>query len=411
MGNSTDMPGLRRDRRALALFAAMMLCSGCGSTVTGTPQPGATAVDINTLRTGPFRTEPTTFKLKEGLDEPKQVRLVEARRLINHLINPADIDPEVRLPGKPTVFAAAEDLPIFQGIHESHRAVLSGNYKFIAGVAANQDNGSARNPRQISVAVFQFDSNAESIRAARELHLITVHTWPGPDVQTRENADTFSSGHGGTHQDTWHAYGPYTILVSVRIPHSSVDELSRISDSAVAEQKQALDSHKPVPLDEVLDVPVDGENVMRRAMDHDVRDTLTSADSYGTYQPSGIRHFERDPAGAVAKFDQTGVDLIGRRASTVYRTRDTAAAFLLQTYLATKGKDDTALDPPLGIADAQCVRFDTADSRGHNSMCAVVYGRYVGVVTATSIGFANFDADLQERAAAQYAILQKCGLA
>ncbi|MCA2210270.1 DUF7373 family lipoprotein [Nocardia rosealba] len=407
----------RRERRMIALLGAIMLCAGCGSVVSGTPQPGTSAVDVSALRTGPFQTEPAAFELKEGLDEPRQVRLVEGRRLINYLVNPVDIDPELRIPGKPAVFADEYGVPTLQGLHESHRAVLADNYKFIAGAAANQRNGSVRTPREMTLAVFHFDSATESRRAARELHLISAGLGAGTNIQVRETADAFVTETDGTRRDTWFAHGPYAILVSARIPTPSLEELSRLSDGAINAQKRSLDAHKQVPLDEVLDVPVDGENILRRAMDHDARDSVPYegygteySDTYGTYRPAGIRHFERNPAEAAAVFERAGVDLIGRRASTVYRTRDTAAAFLLQTYLASKGKDDTALDPPLGIADAQCVRFDSTDGRDHNSMCAVVYGRYVAVVTAKSIGFANFDGDLQERAAAQYIILQKCGL-
>ncbi|MFI5502029.1 hypothetical protein ACIA5E_23455 [Nocardia asteroides] len=386
----------------------LVVLTGCGEAVRGTPEPGATPADISTLRTGPFKTDPISFSLKPGLDEPVQVRLVEGRRLLNYLIMPLDIDAELRIQGKTSVFATESGMPAIQGFQDSHRRVIKDNVRFIAGVVSHQSNGSVRTPKGMTVSVLQFESSQESLRAAIELDQISMDTGqrnhlsvPGaPNAKTTISADL--------QIDSWQQHGDYVIGVSAKFQSATVEETAKKVSLALDTQITALNRQRPVPLDDVLDQPLDSENIVRRSTLPDQRDSLSNTDDFGLFQPSGIVHFERNPAEARRIFEESGVDLIGRRASTVYRARDLAAAFQLQTFLATKGRHDMMLDPPLGIMDAQCVRFDAEDNRGHNAMCALVSGRYVAVVTAKSLGYGQYDQDLQERAAAQYAILRKC---
>lgn len=394
--------------RATAAAMAIVICSGCASTIAGNPQPGATPVDIDSLRSGPFISEPETFELKDGYGAPEQVRLIEGRRLLNYLIQPMDIDIDVQELRDAEVFAAQASMPDIQGITDAHKQVVKYNVKFIAGVAASRTNGSLRYPKEVSVAVLQFDSDAESSRAAREFNRISMEAVGRTSLDLPGTPNTYSSVLDGRQIDSWQNHGPYVILVSVKRSVAEYeDTILKVKDALLA-QNYALDSQAPIPLDDVLDRPLDPENVVRRTMKLSIRDSTLSTDDFGPYRPAGILHFERNPAAARKAFEEAGVDIIGQRASTVYRTRDLAAAFRLQTFLAKAGKDDSPLDPPLGIADAQCVRFDDVDERGNNAMCAVVYGRFVAVVTAKSIGHAQFDSGLQERAAAQYAILRKC---
>ncbi|MFC4124778.1 DUF7373 family lipoprotein [Nocardia rhizosphaerae] len=386
----------------------MLTCSGCGATIIGNPQPAATSVDIESLRPGPFIAEPEAFELKDGYGAPEQVRLIEGRRLLNYLIQPIDIDTDVQKLRDTEVFATHLGMPEIQGISDTHKQVVKYNVHFIAGVAASRTNGSLRDPKEVSVAVLQFDSNSESSRAAEEFNRISMEAIGRSSIIVPGASNTHSSALDRTQIDSWQSYGPYVILVSVKRSAAEFDDtVSKVKDALLA-QNYALDLQAPTPLDDVLDRPLDPENIVRRTMNHNSRDATVSTDDFGPYRPSGILHFARNPAAARKAFEDAGVDAVGQRASTVYRTRDLAAAFRLQTFLAKPGKDDRPLDPPLGIADAQCVRFDEVDERGNNAFCAVVYGRFVAVVATKSIGHAQFDSGLQERAAAQYAILQKC---
>lgn len=395
--------------RFAAGVGVAIACCSCGMTVAGNPQPGATAVDITELRPGPFNIEPTPFQLGTSYGAPERVRLIEARRLLSFLIQPTYVDPDAHKQERTAVFASHLGLPISEGILDAHKQVIKDNVKFIAGVASVRSNGSARSPREVSVAVLQFEADAASSQAAVELNNISMTAGTRKSLDIPGHSDAHSSSLDSAFQiDTWQAHGPYVVFVSTKQPPGDVTEvISRVKNS-LEEQNRALDTQRPIPLDDVLDQPLDPENIVRRTMDRESRDTISSTDDFGTYQPAGILHYQNSPMDARTAFEKAGVDLIGRRASTVYRTRDAAAAFGLQAFLTRRGKDDTPLTPPFGIADAQCVRFDTFDDRENNAICAVARGRYVAVVSAKSTGFSQIDIGLQERAAAQFIILEKC---
>ncbi|WP_410873787.1 hypothetical protein [Nocardia sp. A7] len=378
-------------------------------TIAGNPQPGATAVDITELRPGPFNSEPTSFQLDTGYGAPERVRLIEARRLLNYLILPTYVDPDAHKQESTGVFASHLGLPVSEGILDAHKQVIKDNVKFIAGVASIRSNGSARRPKEVSVAVLQFESDSESSWAAKELNNIsmTVGARNSLDIPGHPNAHS-SSSEGNAQIDTWQPHGPYVVFISTKQPPGeSNTAISRVKNS-LEEQNRALDTQRPIPLDDVLDQPLDPDNIVRRTMDRESRDAIPSTDDFGTYLPAGILHYQNNSVDARKEFETAGVDLVGRRASTVYRTRDAAAAFGLQAFLTRRGRDDTPLTPPFGIADAQCVRFDTFDDRENNAICVVVHGRYVAVVSAKSTGYSQIDIGLQERTAAQFIILEKC---
>ncbi|MFE6923336.1 hypothetical protein ACFVAV_20065 [Nocardia sp. NPDC057663] len=258
----------------------------------------------------------------------------------------------------------------------------------------------------------QFATDAEATRVADEFQRITLESSPRQVVKIPDRPNARASTESESTVDSWEPRGSYIIWTRVKTPTPDLSGAVATVKKTVDMQIRSLDNFKPIPLDDVLDSPLDPENIMRRAAVRDSRDGVgisRSQEDFGPFEPVGILHFERFPAEARKKFEETGVDLIGRRASTVYRTRDLASAFRLQTFFATPGKNDIILRSPPGLADAQCIRLDIADSsREYDALCAVVYDRYVAVVTAKSISTGEIESSLLERAAAQYAILKKC---
>ncbi|MFJ2834989.1 MULTISPECIES: DUF7373 family lipoprotein [Nocardia] len=397
-------------RAALVVGIVTTASTGCGSEITGNPVPGATGVDSNFLRTGPFQTEPIAFEIESGARGPEQVRLVEGRRLLNFLAHPIDIDPDLKVPGRTRIFGDQNAVPTVGGIHDEHLRVFKDSVEFVTGVSTSQSNGSVRSPKSISIAVLRFASDTVSARTTEELDRITMASNP-----RRVDTPRYPTAKSSTSDDktivTWLAHGPYIVMTEVRTSTPGTEKLAISVEDTLGMQVRSLDQQNPIPLDDVLDQPLDPENLVRRTMVRDQkRDSSQSDEDYGYFQPAGMLHFERNPAEARKKFEETGVDLIARRGSTVYRTKDLASSFQLQTFLSRRGKNDVALEPPPGIADAQCLRLDTPDpSRNYDLMCAVVYDRYVAVVAQTSFySTAQVDHSLQERTAAQYAILKKC---
>ncbi|WP_181700671.1 hypothetical protein [Nocardia sp. GTS18] len=399
--------------RIALITAVITLCGGCGIAVEGNPKPGSTPVDLDQIRTGPYLTEPTEYKAGDNSTTPghEWLRLMEGRRLLNYAIHPMDIDHELVVTGKTSIFIDVLDIPITLGLGENHKRILKDSKHFITGLTARKSNKSLRTPKEFEVGIFRFDSDTEAARSAHELHRATLESGPRIEHALDSGAATHASVLDDKAIDVWQAHGTYVVMISARISFADSPQLESVAKQALQIQAASLDSQQPIPMDDVLDHPLDPGNLMRRAMPREIGSWLEYEKYFGLLQPSGMLHYERDPEGARKKYADTGVDMIARRATTVYRTRDLAAAFELQTFLAQPTKDDVALDPPPGIADAQCIRLDVKDpSRGYDAICAVVYDRYVAVV-AEKMGNTSARADysLQERTAAQYAILKKCG--
>jgi hypothetical protein len=194
------------------------------------------------------------------------------------------------------------------------------------------------------------------------------------------------------------------------VPQPNQAALASNIGKTVDQQIARLDQQKPIPIDDLLDLPIDPDSIMRRALPKapDYSDPFIAKDDFGVFEPSGELHFERNPSEIKQAFDETGVDLVGRRGGIVYRTRDLPAAFRLQSALTKTGKNDEILESPPGLPDARCVKLDVFDdARDFDELCAVVYGRYVAVVVARTPMGARLDPVLYQRAAAQYSILAK----
>ncbi|GGK57132.1 DUF7373 family lipoprotein [Nocardia camponoti] len=406
------------------LFVAIAMCavSGCASTVSGVAGPGSSPVDLATLQTGSVPTEPSAFTLnfnRGSADET--IRLVEARELLNLLVQPTDIDADLTSLARTRAFATVLSMTGTNdnstSLPAKYSPALESN-NMVAGVTTARTNGSARNTKKTMLGVIEFATDADATKAAEELFRVTMEVQEGSPprhpIVIADHPDAHASSADDVTANSFQAHGPYVIVTSFMNDKPGADDLGAFIKKVIDRQIPALDQHKRVPLDDILDTPVDPDGIMRRATGKSPGDPLGisySEEDFGTFTPSGILHFTRDAVAIRKAMADAGVDLIGRRYSTVYRTRDSASAFALQTALAKRGKDDLELTPPPGISDAQCLRFDASDpNRGYDSVCVVVYGRYVAeVISQSSISKRTVAVDqvLQERTAAQYAILKK----
>ncbi|MFE7720431.1 hypothetical protein ACFU44_15480 [Nocardia rhizosphaerihabitans] len=405
---------MKNTLRLAGLLTILIVGSGCAAPISGEAKPGMTPVDLAALKTGATVTEPTTFELKFS-DTAKTVRLIEGRRLLNVLIQPIDVDPELTTRGTTRVFADGTDMSKDDGLPEMFKAAVTDN-NFIAGVTASRTNGSVRNSKGLHLSVLHFATAQDSKNAAAAMYQVsTTGENPRQPVTIPGYSEANGSSKDGTAVSAFQAHGPFVIVVSMSQETPDSAGLATKIKKTLDLQIPALDKYRIIAPDDLLDLPLDPDGIMRRATGKspsgDPYGMSYHEEDFGTFEPSGILHFERNPAEARTAFDEAGVDLVGRRFSTVYRTRDVESAFKLQTVLAKRGKSDTELAPPPGIADAQCLRLEESDpNRAYNGICVLVYDRYVAVVMSlatVSRASQQVDATLQERTAAQYAILKK----
>lgn len=406
---------MKNSLRLTALFAVLIAGSGCAATIPGQAKPGTTPVDIATLKTGAQVTEPTPFVETFSSHTSERIRLIEGRRLLNTLVHPNDVLPSLSELGYTRIFANDTAMTKTGSLPAQFtEAVFTNN--LVVGVTETRTNGTVRNLEMMLVGVLQFATEQDAKNAAAAMYQVVMTgerprqpvTIPGYPAANASSADDMGV-------NAFQQHGPYVIVNSVAQPTPDATGLANKIKKSMDLQIPALDAFKVVAPDDLMDLPRDPDGIVRRTMDKstagDPYGMSFYQEDFGTFLPSGMLHYERNPLELRKVFEDTGVDLIGRRYSTVYRTRDVESAFTLQTALAKRAKDDGVLDPPPGIADAQCVRLAEADkNRNFNGFCVLVYGRYVAVVMSMgslSKSALQVDPTLQERTAAQYAILKK----
>ncbi|MEV0684099.1 hypothetical protein AB0I35_09555 [Nocardia sp. NPDC050378] len=401
--------------RVAGLLAVLAVGPGCAAPISGTAKPGLTPVDLASLKTGAQITEPTEFKERFPSSTSERIRLIEGRRLLNVLVPPMDFQPSATELGYTRIFANPEAMSKTGGIPAQYNQAIATN-NLVVGVSASRTNGSVRTPESALIGILQFATEQDAKNAAAAMFQVTMsgatprHPASIPDYP---NANASSADDASV--NAFQQHGPFVVTTAVLQSTPDLTGLAGKIKQALDKQLPALDQFKIVAPDDLMDLPRDQDGIVRRTMGKSPAGDPYGMSFYdedsGTFLPSGILHYERDPATARKAFEEAGVDLIGRRYSTVYRARDVEAAFKLQTALAKPGKDDAELDSPPGIADARCLRLGEADkNRNYNGICVLVYDRYVAVVMSlTSVSKSSLQSDpvLHERTAAQYVILKK----
>ncbi|MFE1593165.1 hypothetical protein [Nocardia sp. NPDC058705] len=396
-----------RTRLLMLALVGALATAGCAATVTGHALPGMFPVDLAKLKLGSYSPEPTPFGLRDFADA-SDVRRLEAQRMLNYMIPTTDVDPDIgELTGVKT-FTSPSDPFTAEALPEQYRAALTDN-KLLAGTYVVRTNGSPRRLEKLLMMVLRFPTD-QAARASGDQMF---------EVSRRDAAHTFTvDGHPNARASSkdWSAgiayvtKGPYLVVANYGLPQPDETTVKSHVKKALDLQLAKMSELSPTPFEDVLDVPFDPDGIMRRALPaaSDYTDPFGNDLDFYAYGPSGQLQYERNSALMKQAFADTGVDLIGRRAGIVYRAKDLESAFRLQTALTTLAKNDEVVAAPPGLPDARCLRLYEPDPlRKYDLMCAVVRGRYVGVVVAKSKLGATVNPGLHERAAAQYTVLAK----
>ncbi|MFR9752228.1 hypothetical protein ACL02S_14495 [Nocardia sp. 004] len=401
----------KRFRAVIAIATALVCTTSCADSLDGNPQPGMAPVDLSALQTGAMETEPTPFNLKFGPDKARSVRFIEARRMLNYLVHPFDVDSDLTDSGSVRLIVSADSMSAEGPLPPIYKPVAEKN-SLVAGAYIVRINGNLRSRKKLIISILRFATDNDSANAAADFDRITGEQGERHPIPIADHPDARATSADDITATAFQSHGPYVIVINAGVPTPDRDALASTIKKTTDLQIAQLDKQQPIPLNDLLDLPIDPDGIMRRAApkakDHSDPFFTVYEEDFGAYQPSGILHFERNPVRMRKAFEDSGVDLVGRRAGTVYRTSDLAAAFRLQTALTEPGKSDSVLDPPPGLSDARCLRLDAIDpNRNYTAFCAVVFGHYVAVVVSVFPTAARVDRALYERAAAQYSILAK----
>ncbi|MBF6290075.1 DUF7373 family lipoprotein [Nocardia cyriacigeorgica] len=410
----TQKLGNKAGRRLLCTSAAAltlaMTVTGCGSAIDGKPIPGMTPVQLDQLDYGDFIKEPSDYEPRTAL-MPADVFNIEARRMLDYLISPYQVDPvlqhleHTKLLGQRGAIFSDSVTGILPAAFEP---IAKRNF-FFTGVSTQRSNLSLRKRESLSVAIMRFGSDALAQSAANEFDAALGQMVPERKKLSIPGHDkVVASARDDSKGWAFAVGGPYVIVSSAVSsagqPSALPERFAKLFDL----QLKTLESLKPTPPNDILDLPQNPEGILRLPVKPSMLATdsfSTSSDYVGVYGTAGFSHFATDAKELGSAITDAGVDLIAHVDGTLFRTRDLEAAFKLQTALAALGKDDEEIPPPPGIADARCIKRDEPHPVFNSEFeCVLVYDRYVAVLRSGGMG-TRLDPVLYRRTAAQLSIL------
>ncbi|WP_067861445.1 DUF7373 family lipoprotein [Nocardia shimofusensis] len=395
--------------RALLAAASIALLTGCGQTVDGQATALIAPVDPTTLETGPYPTEPAAYEPE--FDDKEQVFEIESRRMLGYLVPPFAFDPELSHLDRLGLVDTGEGLygEGFNAVYPAEFKPVVDRHHLISGVMTTRSNDSVRALKNAVHSLLRFPSGAAAGAAASDF-ATAMHTL---DPALRKIA---VPGHDGIEISTaddqkgylFLARGAFVVLTKLTMPAPDANALAEQAAVLLDQQLERLESATATPVDEILDLPLDPDGIMRRTLPRLEGEYLTSDEFSGPLTPAAQLHFERDGAAMSEVFANAGVDLVARNHATVYRTRDQQSSFRLHTALTRLDRDDEEIDPPPGLDDARCrVLAERDPVTDFTTVCVLLHDRYVAVVGSSESPDHGLDPGLYQRAAAQYSILAR----
>ncbi|MBF6349338.1 hypothetical protein IU448_09920 [Nocardia flavorosea] len=385
---------------ALILTVTAAVTTACGQAIVGHPGPGMSPAAVDKLDVGLYPTEPADFDMKIGTNV--DVYSLEARRMLGYLISPYSVDPDLRYLWDTALLSGSS--PPGPGTYPADLEPISEKNYFIAGAATIRANNSARNEKRTAISILNFPDADYARTAAAEYNAAIDHAVPG-----RQKIDIagYSDAHAALSPSRnegllFAARGPFVVHASILAPPDQAEQMGDRMKRILDLQFSALDELTPTPPDDMLDLPIDPEGIMRITLPDEYPGSAAYNDMAGAYPPSAHLHMETD-AGVTGDYTPYGVDLVARNGATVYRTGSMQQAFSLQTALTRAEKYDEELPNPPGLTDARCLMREFSGIQDSFS-CVIVYDRYVAVIDAFGIGNAP-SPELYQATAAQYAML------
>ncbi|QIS09058.1 DUF7373 family lipoprotein [Nocardia arthritidis] len=378
-------------RRLAIAVAVTTALTGCGSQISGAPHAGE--IDVRKLDVGAYNTEPLDVRYSYNNSYGGGIQLAMVR-LADHLASSVDIDPRLKYgAGVSTMFPDGLDPAILPAANWA--AAKQNNVLF--GFGARGADAKADATGTATIFVLQFQDEAAAARTANEFEdmATTDRTQPvtlPKYAAARAHSDDRSIG-------STMAHGKYLISLTISVPNTDRPGLVNLAERAYTAQIPLLDSLPTLSREDVLRLPSDPDDILRRTFNPDGLG-YPNAGSQATYGAPGFTNaFGIDRAHWRQVLADTGTDRIGfSDGSLLFRTRDDAAAHTLLPEPLSEVYT-RPVDPPPGIPDGRCGERISETFGQKRFRCTVEYRRYVASVDSNQI------ADVYQRAAAAYAVL------
>jgi hypothetical protein len=205
------------------------------------------------------------------------------------------------------------------------------------------------------------------------------------------------------------AHGEFVVHVLVANPTPNLETLTGMVERTFDEETSVLDQFQPTPVDRIAKLSKDPDGLLGRLVDLTPGIEPVLSSSVGTFGPNGARQIQNGRERKDGVYENAGVDQAGvwmdpkLGGSLLLRARDRDAAGALEDEeVAANGDIDHPVDGVPGLADSKCfaLRLDSSVSDlGIKFQCYVEHDRYVAAT------YSSDEADVRQRAAAQYALL------
>lgn len=386
---------------AAAMLAAVL--TACSVAVPGAPVRDTT---VNPADANPALMKPGNYPTRP-LGEPTPSReraiIVDAQRMADYVVGPWEVDPVLVAPN-PTATLALKSAESLKLVLLDPASAIARDRGFVNGFATDRSSapGTPGGRKALGNTVLRFPDPAAATAAADDFAnqlpsvmgetTLTPVAIPGhPEArasQTRLQDGTFTV-------TSYTPHGPYVLHQYARV-QQGIDGAAWLVAKALDLQTGRIDGFTPTDPAQFDTMNLDPTGLLAK--------TLPSDDptvNMGVWTARGVLHFQSDPFAAARIYGESGVDVVSHVKTTVYRTRDAAAAAALADELGIVFAGKTATPGPkvAGMPDARC--FTSGDS-GPLSVpfkCVAVADRWV--FTATS----KQEFDVTQQIAAQYLML------
>ncbi|WP_280234008.1 DUF7373 family lipoprotein [Nocardia cyriacigeorgica] len=387
-------------RCAASAFAATVALSGC-TAVSGTALPGEP--DIRGFDTGSYPTTPLDLRWEYNHTLLDGVELA-IMRLADNVVNGIEIDPKLEYNRGVEAFDDADSAT--ELLADVNGPVLE-RHNFMFGLGITSADRAAPADRSlgetsVTIGVLQFPDDKTAEAAARDLDQTDLAV--SPDQNKPVALDKYPDAHshwrpGIPTLGTTMAVGSYVISMLVTWPSPDLHALTTLAEQSYAAQVPLLEKLPALSKRDVAALPFDPESMFQR--------TLTSPDFFFSprvgavafHTPRGILHWVSEPTETQKAMADSGTDRISIADGTyLWRTRDTESATKLADTRLVSSRW-MAIDPPRDVPDVRCAEDSTPADSDRRYVCVLRYGRYVAQVQSGQ------PADVEQRAAAQYALL------
>ncbi|MBO0854245.1 MAG: hypothetical protein J2P18_10800 [Nocardia sp.] len=396
---------MRRAGYALAAVAVVLAAAGCGSDPkpVAAPEP---VVDINTLDTGPYDTNPVDMGKPKN---PEEAALVAAERLGSDLPLPMDIDPAFTYTGKldTHVFvdpklSVLKNFANFDDFKTDAPDLISGFADY-----SRNDPDNLGIEMVNAAMIFPTEQRATDVAAALErrdfgrnpqTQAVGIAKYPQAHAHWVPNKQVIS---------LWYPLGRLVVYISfydqdkIWFGKTDLSDLTTRASRDLDVLTPALDNFHPAAPEKLTEQPIDIDGMLGRTMTRPQSAHGEWTDPVGVYTGRAGLAFDSDPGESRKWWDTDGVDRFADYGNRLYRTRDAAAAKDLRDQLGGPDKHSRSAGTPKNLPIARCREYTGQEKDIIRYYCSVAHDRYTAIATGEQL------LDAQQRISAQYAILVK----